>query len=90
MAAFKDQYGRKFSLEVLRASLARGVDPEEILEEIYLDCASRCKRDDWQTLAPLLPEVEEGIVRGSFEQLTADAALFQEGLVYAEGQIPPC
>jgi hypothetical protein len=88
--AMVDQYGRKVALEVLRASLDRAEDADVILNELYLDCAARCKRDDWQEVARQLPHVPEDQVRGSFEYLVADAAIRQEGLIWEEGQIPPC
>ncbi len=88
--ACTEQYGRKVALEVFRRVEADSRALDDVLEEVFLDFASRLKRDDWQEVARLHPELSREALRQSFDVLTQDAALWTEGLEPADDSSPPC
>lgn len=79
VAACGDQYGRKVALEAFRRVEAHGMALDDVLEEIFLEFASRLRRDDWQVVAAMHPEIDREQLRRNFQQLTTDAALWTEG-----------
>jgi hypothetical protein len=89
MLACGDQYGRKVALEVFRRVEAEQRPLDDVLEEVFLDFASRLRRDDWQEVARLQPELDREQLRLHFEQLTTDAALWTEGREPPDDSSPP-
>lgn len=90
MKACGEQYGRKVALEVFRRVEAQGRALDDVLEEVFLEFASNLRRDDWQVVADLQPELDPDQLRRHFEQLTTDSALWTEGREPPMTDAPPC
>lgn len=89
VANCREQYGRKVALEVFRRCEAQGRPLDDVLEEMFLEFASRLRRDDVQVVAAMHPELDPVVLAEHFRQLTTDAALWTEGLEPPDDTAPP-
>jgi hypothetical protein len=89
LEACKDQYGRKVALEIFRRVEAHGEALDDVLEEVFLEFATRLRRQDVQVVAAMHPELDPVALRDSFELLCQSAAQFTEGLEPPDDSSPP-
>lgn len=88
--AMIDQYGRKIALEVSRRCLEEGQLPEDVLEDLWLQCMARTKREDRALLADACPSVERAEVTAFLDDWQEQSALWMEGHFRVDEPAPPC